>query len=329
MEGIHIPAYPMLGDRISPTMMRDLVGAVRRNVPIAGKGIRLQRTMGGVVISATPTGKHIGGEAQARPLFPYRCEWVEGGSDKEIPDSGYAFYLPIEGTLTKDGKRVEFAEASTEFGRDGVLGGSAAFKVYDGIGQGVVCALLGKGSSSEGSSWDYAKMVMLTDIPDDDPSAIWFPVCEIEEIEEGSGSEAKVTRHIQQYAWGAEALYGGGEEVEDLGPFRLGVGSDGIQCLMHCYYAHEQTIIFMENQPTDTSWAGQILWLENSEGTVEEGGVGHILSYGSLSDFNIKVADPTVECVPLYLFRESVYPLKVEVDFRNIPTFQAWGEYSY
>ena len=68
------------------------------------------------------------------------------------------------------------------------------------------------------------------------------------------------------------------------------------------------------------SCAASILWFAGGES-----GVGSFV-WGSESDFNSAVSDPTRFCIPLYKFTEAdgMNRFRVDTDLRFIPTCQVW-----
>lgn len=47
---------PVVGTRLTPALIRDINAAIRRNQPIAGKGVTITRTAGGTIINSTAKG---------------------------------------------------------------------------------------------------------------------------------------------------------------------------------------------------------------------------------------------------------------------------------
>lgn len=115
---------PVVGTRLTPSIIQRMNDAIRRNKIIAGKGVKLNRTAGGTIVSAAggSGGIVVGGGSV---LFPFKCEPfdhyplipkldAEGnevvGEDGETvmvkdttPDyEGYKFFLPRNSLLLND-----------------------------------------------------------------------------------------------------------------------------------------------------------------------------------------------------------------------------------
>lgn len=50
---------PVVGTRLTPALIRNINAAIRRNQPIAGKGVTLTRTAGGTIINSTARGGNV------------------------------------------------------------------------------------------------------------------------------------------------------------------------------------------------------------------------------------------------------------------------------
>lgn len=50
---------PVVGTRLTPALIRDINAAIRRNQPIAGKGVTITRTAGGTIINSTAKGGNV------------------------------------------------------------------------------------------------------------------------------------------------------------------------------------------------------------------------------------------------------------------------------
>lgn len=101
---------PVVGTKLTPSIIRAINTEIRRNQPIAGQGIRVSRTLGGTKIDCTVKANSGGSSSQL--LYPYKCVYSEfegsassGGGSSASSGGGssegsgaYLFYLPFIGS---------------------------------------------------------------------------------------------------------------------------------------------------------------------------------------------------------------------------------------
>ena len=148
-------------------------------------------------------------------------------------------------------------------------------------------------------------------------------MCYIHELDiqttTGEGEEQKTVtntvREIKQFAVGEQMI-----NDQDKSPFRI-VMTDCGAMISHQHYRLEEVLKTGQSDfMIPDSCAASILWFAGGES-----GVGSFV-WGSESDFNSAVSDPTRFCIPLYKFTEAdgMNRFRVDTDLRFIPTCQVW-----
>lgn len=326
---------PIVGTPLTPSLIRQLNDAIRRNQPIAGVGVKVQRSAGGTIISAKPS-KGGGGGGTAF-IHPYKCRWMSfetpSGQSPDPFSGAWAFYLPsmldsdgsgshtitgLEACLNFNGSSVPFADAS-EFGGEGNDG----WFVFGDFGMGsstneknIVCALYSSGSETlakvmseeEYQSWGSTGGFVGNDII--------FPICKISQEVETTSDGTKVTRTIGQFAIGERDYWNAGDKF----PFALSRDGSGNWNMKNPYYRLENTFLQTSDYPIESSWAGQFVWLKHDRSATA-------IDYGDISKLREESNKPDRAVIPLYKFTEpsgSDTAWGIEVDLRALPTAQMW-----
>ena len=347
---------PIVGTPLTPSIIRVMNTAIRRNQPIAGNGVRLTHTAGGTIIHCTVKGGGGGGTGVAE-LYPYKCRFAEEDSGSSSGGGYYKFYLPegsdsatISGCLNLNGHKVSFhmvpadADEGNTFDRyswkrtidsgDMVLDSvSSGYQPKEGetvsrdSGGLVVCVLMRDSGEQTGFHARIMTEKALANITGSDggfiPDDNIFPVCYIHELDiqttTGEGDAQKTVtntvREIKQLAVGEQMI-----NDQDKSPFRI-VMTDCGAMISHQHYRLEEVLKTGQSDfMIPDSCAASILWFAGGES-----GVGSFV-WGSESDFNSAVSDPTRFCIPLYKFTEAdgMNRFRVDTDLRFIPTCQVW-----
>lgn len=116
---------PVVGTRLTPSIIQRMNDAIRRNKIIAGKGVKLSRTAGGTIVNAEGASGGIVVGGGGSMLFPFKCEPYdhyplvpkldaegnevvdENGDTVMVEDTtpdyeGYKFFLPRNSLLIND-----------------------------------------------------------------------------------------------------------------------------------------------------------------------------------------------------------------------------------
>lgn len=326
---------PVVGTPLTPSLVRQLNDAIRRNQPIAGVGVKIQRSAGGTIISTKPS---KGGGGGGTPfIHPYKCRWMAyetpSGQSPDPFNGAWAFYLPsmldsdgsgshtitgLEACLNFNGSSVPFDDASA-FGGEGNDG----WFVFGDFGIGsetsernVVCALYSSGSETRAKVMSEEEYLSWGSTGGFKGDGIIFPICKIAQEVETTSDGKKVTRSVGQYAIGERDYFNAGDKF----PFALSRDGSGNWFLKNSYYRLENTFLQMSDYPIESSWAGQFVWLKHD-------GSSTSIDYGDISVLRGESNKPDRAIIPLYKFTEpsgSDTAWGIEVDLRALPTAQMW-----
>lgn len=337
---------PIVGAPLTPSLMRAMNSAIRRNRPIAGKGVRISYTVGGAIISAQPSS---GGIGAANILFPFKCEpydhfpeeTPEEKAEREAkgeplkPDfEGYRFFLP-KYSLMYNGKEIEFKNDEADYRETGSSFTDGAWKVWKGIdkdARGTVFCRVKRGKacgdtketlfgemylkakedgSESGGDCDCSCSCSCSCSEDDGSVIVNFPVCEVDKWANGTSesehTDEKAERIIEQYVFGEVIIENSGGGCWDIS------GGEFVN-----RYVWNGSQMLEGNKVTTEGFAGKIaaIVLDNVDATVT---VSAFDDVDALNEF-AKIAEYVV--IPLYRFNDKGRP---EVDFRNIPMGDSWA----
>jgi len=84
-----LPPEPRPGEKVSATLLREIIRAIRERTPISGHGIKLSTGPNGTVFSS-----ESGSLTLSSDIKPFSCRYVNQDSIEGIPYSGWEIYLP-------------------------------------------------------------------------------------------------------------------------------------------------------------------------------------------------------------------------------------------
>lgn len=345
---------PIVGTLLTPSIIRVMNTAIRRNQPIAGNGIRLTHTAGGTIIHCTAKGGGGGGGFSL--LYPFKCvPWVkmpeppEGLSEEQLaawkeehkndePEyDGYRFYVPYNFSLFYNGMAVPF-DGDHEDYREPEGYDDTAWRVYDKItkeSRGPVYCEVYVEKQSGGESKIKARLVCDDDggaIPQpdncncecscqctctcgDDSVVFRFPICRVDKFPPEREAQQTEGKYVEQYQFG-ELVYWD----EDNGPYKIAGNSFG-----NPYFWNGG--VLMEGPNVDNlreACKGKIAAIEildSQEKDTETQGL-QIVWFTSISALNNANKAPDADYIPLYQFNDEG---GVIIDFRKMPRGGSWA----
>ena len=352
---------PVVGTKLTPSIIRAINTEIRRNQPIAGQGIRVSRTLGGTKIDCTVKA-NSGGGSSSQLLYPYKCVYseFEGSGSSDVGSSGgsgaYLFYLPFIGSggfalgsgmgeaaiapcLNLNGNGVKFSPIKT-YGPEKSEGAAPKFWMqfsdFDfGSDAGTETKLVVCDISRESGSGGEYKATMKTldqyvgsgsDTQGFVGTSLVFPVCVIQQTTSDkevtdSGGATKIVKEVSRTI---HQLAFGEQHIDDVDnqPFKLD-RVDGSWKVVNNIYRLENVVRVMSDYTLESSWAGKYVFLKSGSSNLDMNYVA-----GTMSDLQTACADPMSVVIPLYKFTDmdsgSPATFKVECDLRALPTAQMW-----